>query len=151
MDRFDCQYLMATFVNVYISSFIRVDSPQKLLQQVKNAVVYTEIRIVLIFSLLCRSILWNQSCNWSSLPLCETRWLLEAFFSYPLLKLWIESIEKQRAFYNTFLHSGEKINFSFLTQNFNLDPVSGSNQSYKSDPDLHKMIWIHNPGKRASL
>ena len=36
MDRFDCQYLMATFVNVYISSFIRTDSPQKLLQQVKD-------------------------------------------------------------------------------------------------------------------
>lgn len=34
MDRFDCQYLMATFVNVYISSFIRTYSPQKLLQQV---------------------------------------------------------------------------------------------------------------------
>nr|SVE75702.1 EOG090X04NQ [Daphnia hispanica] len=34
MDRFDCQYLMATFVNVYISSFIRMDSPQKLLQQI---------------------------------------------------------------------------------------------------------------------
>jgi len=34
MDRFDCQYLMATFVNVYISSFIRVDSPQKLLSQI---------------------------------------------------------------------------------------------------------------------
>nr|CAG4646196.1 EOG090X04NQ [Macrothrix elegans] len=34
MDRFDCQYLMATFVNVYISSFILTDSPQKLLQQV---------------------------------------------------------------------------------------------------------------------
>ncbi|CAH0393655.1 unnamed protein product [Bemisia tabaci] len=34
MDRFDCQYLMATFVNVYISSFIRSPSPQKLLQQV---------------------------------------------------------------------------------------------------------------------
>lgn len=34
MDRFDCQYLMATFVNVYISSFIRSASPQKLLQQV---------------------------------------------------------------------------------------------------------------------
>lgn len=32
MDRFDCQYLMATFVNVYISSFIRVPSPQKLFQ-----------------------------------------------------------------------------------------------------------------------
>lgn len=36
MDRFDCQFLMATFVNVYISSFIRVPSPQKLLNQVFN-------------------------------------------------------------------------------------------------------------------
>lgn len=35
MDRFDCQYLMATFVNVYITSFIHTASPQKLLQQVK--------------------------------------------------------------------------------------------------------------------
>ncbi|PRD23401.1 UNVERIFIED_CONTAM: Phosphatidate cytidylyltransferase 2 [Trichonephila clavipes] len=34
MDRFDCQFLMATFVNVYISSFIRAPNPQKLLQQV---------------------------------------------------------------------------------------------------------------------
>lgn len=34
MDRFDCQFLMATFVNVYISSFIRTASPAKLLQQV---------------------------------------------------------------------------------------------------------------------
>lgn len=34
MDRFDCQYLMATFVNVYISSFIQTSSPQKILQQV---------------------------------------------------------------------------------------------------------------------
>ncbi|XP_039437028.1 phosphatidate cytidylyltransferase, photoreceptor-specific [Culex pipiens pallens] len=34
MDRFDCQFLMATFVNVYISSFIRVASPQKLLNMV---------------------------------------------------------------------------------------------------------------------
>ena len=34
MDRFDCQFLMATFVNVYIHSFIRMASPQKLLQQV---------------------------------------------------------------------------------------------------------------------
>lgn len=34
MDRFDCQFLMATFVNVYISSFIRTDAaptPQKVL------------------------------------------------------------------------------------------------------------------------
>lgn len=34
MDRFDCQFLMATFVNVYISSFIHTASPAKLLQQV---------------------------------------------------------------------------------------------------------------------
>ena len=34
MDRFDCQFLMATFVNVYIHSFIRTASPQKLMQQV---------------------------------------------------------------------------------------------------------------------
>ncbi|XP_013201131.1 phosphatidate cytidylyltransferase, photoreceptor-specific [Amyelois transitella] len=34
MDRFDCQFLMATFVNVYITSFIRTATPQKLLQQV---------------------------------------------------------------------------------------------------------------------
>lgn len=34
MDRFDCQFLMATFVNVYIHSFIRTASPQKLMQHV---------------------------------------------------------------------------------------------------------------------
>lgn len=34
MDRFDCQFLMATFVNVYISSFIRSASPQKILNMV---------------------------------------------------------------------------------------------------------------------
>jgi len=34
LDRFDCQILMATFVNVYLTSFIRIASPQKLLQQV---------------------------------------------------------------------------------------------------------------------
>ncbi|KAF4074340.1 hypothetical protein AMELA_G00238380 [Ameiurus melas] len=33
MDRFDCQYLMATFVHVYIASFIRGPNPSKLLQQ----------------------------------------------------------------------------------------------------------------------
>nr|CAB3229565.1 phosphatidate cytidylyltransferase 2-like [Phallusia mammillata] len=31
MDRFDCQYLMATFVNVYLSTFIKIPSPQKIL------------------------------------------------------------------------------------------------------------------------
>lgn len=40
MDRFDCQFLMATFVNVYISSFIRTASPQKLLQQVCKVVIH---------------------------------------------------------------------------------------------------------------
>ncbi|XP_056424744.1 phosphatidate cytidylyltransferase 1 isoform X2 [Hyla sarda] len=34
MDRFDCQYLMATFVHVYITSFIRGPNPSKVLQQV---------------------------------------------------------------------------------------------------------------------
>uniref|UniRef100_A0A8C7TEC4 Phosphatidate cytidylyltransferase n=1 Tax=Oncorhynchus mykiss TaxID=8022 RepID=A0A8C7TEC4_ONCMY len=33
MDRFDCQYLMATFVNVYIASFIRGPNPAKVVQQ----------------------------------------------------------------------------------------------------------------------
>lgn len=36
MDRFDCQYLMATFVNVYIASFIRGPNPSKLIQQFMN-------------------------------------------------------------------------------------------------------------------
>uniref|UniRef100_A0A8C9XXN3 Phosphatidate cytidylyltransferase n=2 Tax=Sander lucioperca TaxID=283035 RepID=A0A8C9XXN3_SANLU len=33
MDRFDCQYLMATFTHVYIGSFIRGPNPSKVLQQ----------------------------------------------------------------------------------------------------------------------
>ncbi|KAK6469343.1 phosphatidate cytidylyltransferase 2 [Huso huso] len=33
MDRFDCQYLMATFVNVYIGSFIRGPNPSRVMQQ----------------------------------------------------------------------------------------------------------------------
>lgn len=34
VDRFDCQILMASFVNVYYHSFIRAPNPQKLLQQI---------------------------------------------------------------------------------------------------------------------
>lgn len=34
LDRFDCHYLMTTFVNVYISSFIRSASPEKILSRV---------------------------------------------------------------------------------------------------------------------
>ncbi|XP_077999321.1 phosphatidate cytidylyltransferase 2-like [Glandiceps talaboti] len=33
MDRFDCQYLMASFLHVYLSSFIRTANPGKLFQQ----------------------------------------------------------------------------------------------------------------------
>lgn len=44
MDRFDCQFLMATFVNVYISSFIRIASPQKLLALV--SIAFTEFGYV---------------------------------------------------------------------------------------------------------
>ncbi|KAG7214322.1 hypothetical protein INR49_023139 [Caranx melampygus] len=33
MDRFDCQYLMATFTHVYIASFVRGPNPSKVLQQ----------------------------------------------------------------------------------------------------------------------
>ena len=36
MDRFDCQVIMATFVNVYISSFVRSPSPVKLFNQLLN-------------------------------------------------------------------------------------------------------------------
>ena len=34
MDRFDCQFLMATFVHVYYTSFIRAPNPQKILQSI---------------------------------------------------------------------------------------------------------------------
>ncbi|CAG5135602.1 unnamed protein product [Candidula unifasciata] len=34
MDRFDCQFLMATFVHVYHSSFIKVPNPQNIVQSV---------------------------------------------------------------------------------------------------------------------
>lgn len=34
MDRFDCQFLMATFVNVYIASFIAAPNLQSVLQTV---------------------------------------------------------------------------------------------------------------------
>ena len=43
MDRFDCQFLMATFVNVYIHSFIRTASPQKLMQQVCRSGIMNKV------------------------------------------------------------------------------------------------------------
>lgn len=45
MDRFDCQFLMATFVNVYISSFIRTPSPSKLLSQIYNLKTEQQLQI----------------------------------------------------------------------------------------------------------
>lgn len=45
MDRFDCQFLMATFVNVYISSFIRTPSPAKLLSQIYSLKPEQQIQI----------------------------------------------------------------------------------------------------------
>jgi len=42
MDRFDCQFLMATFVNVYIHSFIKTTSPQRILQQVSSNQAHRE-------------------------------------------------------------------------------------------------------------
>ena len=53
MDRFDCQFLMATFVNVYIHSFIRMASPQKLLQQVTDCLTnYKSLRNILVQGVL---------------------------------------------------------------------------------------------------
>ncbi|XP_059227036.1 phosphatidate cytidylyltransferase, photoreceptor-specific isoform X1 [Stomoxys calcitrans] len=46
MDRFDCQFLMATFVNVYISSFIRTPSPAKLLTQIYNLKIEQQFQIL---------------------------------------------------------------------------------------------------------
>lgn len=57
MDRFDCQYLMATFVNVYISSFIHTASPQKLLQQVRKEYL---IYILCIIFISCLRMLYNK-------------------------------------------------------------------------------------------
>lgn len=48
MDRFDCQYLMATFVNVYIYSFVSTPTLQKTVQQVclqRNIIFYIMLLI----------------------------------------------------------------------------------------------------------
>jgi hypothetical protein len=50
MDRFDCQFLMATFVNVYISSFIRTASPQKLLALVSFRILGHRSHVTLVSS-----------------------------------------------------------------------------------------------------
>merc|ERR1719392_545524 len=49
MDRFDCQFLMATFVNAYIHSFIRSSSPTDLLQ--KTLTLKPEDQLALYYAL----------------------------------------------------------------------------------------------------
>lgn len=49
MDRFDCQFLMATFVNVYIHSFIHSASPTDLLR--KSLALKPEDQLVLYYQL----------------------------------------------------------------------------------------------------
>ncbi len=68
MDRFDCQFLMATFVNVYIHSFIRTASPQKILQQVCTRIV--ELKNWMFFwAIEVYNILWFSM--WTSEVDCE--------------------------------------------------------------------------------
>lgn len=59
VDRFDCQFLMATFVYVYHSTFIRAPQPHKVLQQVLSLKPEHQLNIYkeLKSSLLRRGIL----------------------------------------------------------------------------------------------
>jgi len=63
MDRFDCQFLMATFVNVYIHTFINIPTPGKLLQQVFMLRPDEQLELFhgLQDSLLARSILQQEA------------------------------------------------------------------------------------------
>lgn len=45
MDRFDCQYLMASFVNVYISSFIQAPNASKILHTIFQMKIEDQINI----------------------------------------------------------------------------------------------------------
>jgi len=59
MDRFDCQFLMATFVNVYYSSFVRLPNPSKIIQSVMVMTVEEQIHIFRLLQekLLARGII----------------------------------------------------------------------------------------------
>ncbi|RXN11666.1 phosphatidate cytidylyltransferase 2-like protein [Labeo rohita] len=70
-DRFDCQFLMATFVNVYISSFIREPNPCKILQQILALGLEQQLHI---FNLIEAHLL----------PPLE-----EADYPYGLAQLWV--------------------------------------------------------------
>ncbi|KAJ8318707.1 hypothetical protein KUTeg_003798 [Tegillarca granosa] len=45
MDRFDCQFLMATFVHVYYTSFIRAPNAQKILQHISLLTAEEQLQI----------------------------------------------------------------------------------------------------------
>lgn len=46
VDRFDCQYLMATFVNVYISSFIRAPNEAKIIHMISQLKPEVQLSII---------------------------------------------------------------------------------------------------------
>ncbi|KAK2871513.1 hypothetical protein Q8A67_024040 [Cirrhinus molitorella] len=75
LDRFDCQFLMATFVNVYIGSFIREPNPCKILQQI---LAFRPDQQLQIFNLI-QAHLRERGL----LPPLE-----EADYSYGLARLW---------------------------------------------------------------
>lgn len=60
MDRFDCQFLMATFVNVYYASFIRAPNPQKIIQSV---LLLTSEEQLHVFSMLKEKLIQNGILN----------------------------------------------------------------------------------------
>ncbi|RWS09681.1 Csa-CD synthase-like protein [Dinothrombium tinctorium] len=74
MDRFDCQYLMATFVNVYISSFIAAPNPSKLIQQLYLLKPDIQVKVFETFrdNLISRGLIPpTSSCESSSPPLLQ--------------------------------------------------------------------------------
>nr|QUP79586.1 gustatory receptor 10 [Monochamus saltuarius] len=60
-DRFDCQFLMATFVNVYIGTFIRIPQVDKIYQKVFQLTEENQLKFYLLLneSLHTRGLMWN--------------------------------------------------------------------------------------------
>ncbi|XP_076072766.1 phosphatidate cytidylyltransferase, photoreceptor-specific-like [Mytilus galloprovincialis] len=65
MDRFDCQFLMATFVHVYYTSFIRAPNPQKILQSIWLLTTEEQIQIynTLREKLTLRGLILDRATN----------------------------------------------------------------------------------------
>ncbi|RUS73127.1 hypothetical protein EGW08_019107 [Elysia chlorotica] len=65
MDRFDCQFLMATFVHAYHFSFIRVPNPQNIVQNVLMLKPEQQLQVFLMLQekLLKRGILENVTTS----------------------------------------------------------------------------------------